>query len=273
MGKCLCKNQGIVKMTDYQIEEGLFQKKKTTQSVQPKAKSRNRAVITNKVSKGRQNQKTSDAENECSSVVQVETKDLFPSYEEFETNYLKGRRDYIDKRKTIGKKEGDLIVVIYGPPKTGKTTFIHKMIKKKKTHSTKHSSNLADEIVLYKAIYKEKICKIIFDVPKKEPKMSVVQGDCYFIFFDLSSCLSFYEATKIIQNNLKNFSEAIYLVGNKCDLEDIREISKEKIKRFCRNMKCNYFEISSKKEIGLLELMKSVLETFEYIFFNDYIKM
>lgn len=79
-----------------------------------------------------------------------------------------------------------------------------------------------------------------------------VQG--IIVVFDITKEESFKNVAKwleIINDNFTNVS--IILFGNKCDLEDQREVSKENAIKFANSYNLTYLETSAKKNINIKE--------------------
>ena len=89
-----------------------------------------------------------------------------------------------------------------------------------------------------------------------------VQANGFLIVYDISSKDSFekvnfwYEQIKL--NAPKNIK--YILVGNKCDLEDIREVQKEDGINLSKEYKCNFFETSAKEGINVNEIFQTLVD-------------
>ena len=84
--------------------------------------------------------------------------------------------------------------------------------------------------------------------------------DCFIIGFDLTNILSFKEIDchyEVIKQIMGNYS-LIYLVGNKSDLSEIREIKEEEAIKWAKEKNIKYFEVSAKKGYNVEELMNDV---------------
>ena len=72
--------------------------------------------------------------------------------------------------------------------------------------------------------------------------------------FDITNSESFFNLFKWIDqyNYFNDFPiKNIVIVGNKHDLEALREISRMEILQFCRSMECEYIEVSVLDDIGV----------------------
>lgn len=50
------------------------------------------------------------------------------------------------------------------------------------------------------------------------------------------------------------------IAGNKHDMEDQRDISRQEIQSFCESLDCDYVEISVRENKGIDELLAKVVE-------------
>jgi GTPase SAR1 family protein len=90
-------------------------------------------------------------------------------------------------------------------------------------------------------------------------------GDGYILVYDITSNSSFEDLTdkfydQLVKNN-EDKDLPIVLVGNKCDLEDNREVSEEEGKSQAEKMGnlCSYMEVSAKTGKNLGEVYKTLL--------------
>lgn len=159
-------------------------------------------------------------------------------------------------RNNFVLSDSDYQIGIYGSPDTGKSTFGLKLTKNKLTNY--YIPSLFTEMFTINMIIKSKLYSVGITIPQNSEHNSIINANCFLIFFDLSNRPTFEEAKKKISIFFRKRKEPVYLVGNKCDKkQDIPEIE---IKRFCRKNKILYFKISSLEGIGLSELMKNIKE-------------
>ena len=81
-----------------------------------------------------------------------------------------------------------------------------------------------------------------------------------FIVYDMTNEDSFANVDKWYTEAAKTASEnvSIILVGNKCDLEDQRKITKEMGEEKAKNLKCLFFETSAKTKINIDEIFQEI---------------
>ena len=86
-------------------------------------------------------------------------------------------------------------------------------------------------------------------------------ADGIFFIYDITNQNSFEGVKKWIKEseNLGNFSKKL-LIGNKCDLEDIRSITKEELDEYCKEKNISYLETSAKDNINLKEAFNKIID-------------
>ena len=86
-------------------------------------------------------------------------------------------------------------------------------------------------------------------------------SDGIIFVFDITNRDSFDSIHGWLLNITSNSDSPIksVLVGNKTDLEDSRVIKKEEAETFAKNNKMKYYEISSKDNKGIDELIESIV--------------
>eukprot|EP01112_Ceratiomyxa_fruticulosa_P007919 TRINITY_DN2062_c0_g1_i12.p1 TRINITY_DN2062_c0_g1~~TRINITY_DN2062_c0_g1_i12.p1 ORF type:complete len:195 (-),score=28.08 TRINITY_DN2062_c0_g1_i12:287-871(-) len=87
--------------------------------------------------------------------------------------------------------------------------------------------------------------------------------DGFIIVYDITQ-LSTFEAvqsfnTDIDVNRPYDITKNVVLVGNKCDLNDSRQVSTKEGKDMAAFMKCPFFEVSAKKRINIDECFVQVI--------------
>ena len=118
----------------------------------------------------------------------------------------------------------------------------------------------------YKAPNGENVNVMIWDTAGQDRFRSVTlsfyrQGHGVILVFDVTNEGTF--------KNVKNWLESIYqnadvniqkiLIGNKCDLEDQRQVSTEDARDLAAQHKMEYFETSAKANTGISEAIGHIL--------------
>ena len=99
-------------------------------------------------------------------------------------------------------------------------------------------------------------------------KLFLKDSDCVVLGYEVTKKCSFEEITNYWCNTIKEYlgCNLIYLVGNKIDLFDRREVSKEEGIEYAEKEKLRFFEISCKTKEGINEfyndLVNQILELY-----------
>jgi len=92
--------------------------------------------------------------------------------------------------------------------------------------------------------------------PERESWMRVSQG--FLCIYDITCPHSFKEISifrkKILEREDKDKDVPIVLVGNKCDLDAVRQVSVEEGQKLAKSFGCPYFESSAKLNINVEEM-------------------
>ena len=92
-------------------------------------------------------------------------------------------------------------------------------------------------------------------------KLFLRDSDCAVIGYDINNKKNFEEAKNYWYPLVREFQECklIYLIGNKIDLNDRREVPIEEAIEFAEKENIRYFEISCKKGIGIKEFFDDLV--------------
>ena len=111
--------------------------------------------------------------------------------------------------------------------------------------------------------YKGRLIKLqIWDSAGQEKFKSLIPNyirgsSLIFLIFDVSKKDTFEHLNEWI-NFIKNIENGnIVIVGNKIDLKDSREVTKEEAEKFCKEVKYEYFEVSAKEGTNINNLLYS----------------
>ncbi len=158
----------------------------------------------------------------------------------------------------IEKLKDEKTILIYGPPESGKTSFIIRYFENK--FDSCYIPSFSDEITK-KRCFLNYGKKFNLEIIVSNNLNKIQNADCYFIFFDISSKISFEEAKKII-DDIINTNKTIFLIGNKKDLKNV--VLEKNIHDLCKKYNLEYFLISVKDNIGISAMMKKFGEIFDY---------
>ena len=158
-------------------------------------------------------------------------------------------------------------IIIFGSSKTGKSSFFHTFAHKVfylEHKATEHVEFASSEI----NIKGMKFNVQLWDTPSFENarKMSyaylkLVHG--VLLFYDVTSRESFFEMCKIFNDiRQKNQKVPIFILGNKSDLIEKRQVSQQEVLNFCLENDTAFLEVSVFKRINLnlalLSLIRSI---------------
>jgi len=152
-----------------------------------------------------------------------------------------------------------IIILTLGNSSVGKTCFIQRY-----TNNTFQLSNITTTgIEMQRKIMKinDKTYKVDFhDTQGQERYRSisynyVKNADGIILMYDITSQTSFDSISEWMENirKIKNEQFPIVLVGNKCDLEDKRVISKEEGEDLAKKYELPFYETSNKDNINIEE--------------------
>ena len=142
-------------------------------------------------------------------------------------------------------------VIIIGDSSVGKTNIMNKYLKNEFLEDSKATIGVEFGSKLYK-IDGHNIKAQIWDTAGEE-KYKAITGAYYkgskgaFVVYDITRKETFESVDRWI-NDLKSTGDSkitIILIGNKCDLEDKREISKENGEEKARSFGCAFLETSA----------------------------
>ena len=98
-------------------------------------------------------------------------------------------------------KNQEFKIVIYGPPETGKSTFGLKLTNNKICNF--YIPSVFNEIFKTQIILNRQLFQFEIVIPNLEEQNSLIEANCYFIFFDISTNKSLIEAKNITHKLLK----------------------------------------------------------------------
>ena len=157
------------------------------------------------------------------------------------------------------EEEIKIIILTLGNSSVGKTCFIQRY-----THNTFEISNLTTTgLDMQKKIMKinDKTYKVLFyDTQGQERYKSISvnfikNADGIILMYDITKQTTFDSISEWMVNIRKAKAEEfpVVLVGNKCDLEEKREISKEEGEDLAKKYGLPFYETSNKDNINIEE--------------------
>ena len=147
----------------------------------------------------------------------------------------------------------DFKVMFLGSPGIGaKTSLINNIIKRSFDENTMATSFCSYVLERINTPLGE-ISLILWDSPGQRlfhstTKLLFKDTDCFIIGFDITMRSSFNEVEyfyKLIKEQRENIP-LLYLVGNKSDLFEKRNVSEEEAEEYDKEKKIKYFEVSAK---------------------------
>ena len=168
------------------------------------------------------------------------------------------------------EKKIKIKVMTLGNYSVGKTSFIQRVISNKFTYS--HFSTIGYDYKFKDIILPngEKVTIQFIDTAGQERFFSIAKNmiknaDGIILIYDITKKQTFESISNWMENIRENKGEnfPIILIGNKSDLEDEREISKEEGEAKANQLKLHFFETSNKDGINI---EKSVIQLINKIF-------
>ena len=153
----------------------------------------------------------------------------------------------------------DLKIAILGKSLVGKTALSYRFINDK--FPSTHDTTIEDQYIIESEIDGKKCRLEILDTAGQDDYQSmldtwIISADGFILVYSIDDKNSFEEAKlryqRIVQNKGNN-EYSIIIVGNKCDLENERKISKEEAEKYCSGLKIKFLETSALKKINVRE--------------------
>ena len=145
-------------------------------------------------------------------------------------------------------------IILIGNSGVGKSSILQRYIQK--VFQESFASTIGVDFFMKTINIGDKSIKLqLWDTAGTEKFRSITTGyyrgaDAAFVVFDLSSKTSFKNLNEWIESYYKysnpDVEKNVILIGNKSDLFDKREVTKEEIEKFIKDNNINYFETSAK---------------------------
>ena len=88
------------------------------------------------------------------------------------------------------------------------------------------------------------------------------EGKSFIIVYSITNSESFSEVERIRKRieRVRNSKDVpMVIIGNKCDLENQRKVSKEELEALAQQFNCNFFETSAKEGTNCVETFMEVV--------------
>ena len=150
-------------------------------------------------------------------------------------------------------------IIFTGDTCVGKTSIINSIMGQK--FSAEYEPSIGVDFFSKTIRYKGKLIKLqIWDSAGQEKFRSLIPNyirgsSLIFLIFDVSKKESFQHLNEWIDFILNIEKGNIVIVGNKIDLKDNREVTKEEAEKFCKEVKYEYFEVSAKEGTNINNLL------------------
>jgi Ras-related protein Rab-5C len=159
-----------------------------------------------------------------------------------------------------------LNVLVVGPEKVGKTSFVQRLVASEFPENPEPTINASGGNA---SVGSDEFARTLdlLDVPGSEAAREIIpvigeQAQVILLTYSITNEGSFKEVDSWLElvRNEANPSAKQYLVGLKSDLEGERQVSKEDGEKKGQGLSIPFFEISAKSESGLGELIEAIVK-------------
>ena len=182
----------------------------------------------------------------------------------------------LKESKIIRAVENSINLLLLGSTTVGKTSFAQRVFKnqfKEETISTLGIDIETTVAELYGCLVKIELWDTVGQERLRSlPQKYYSKGDGFFLLYDVTDRKSFEDISGWIQdirkargnaneNELKKKpdDEVLVLIGNKIDLIDKRQVTKEEAKELAKQFNVKYYETSCKQGINLYEILCDII--------------
>lgn len=165
-------------------------------------------------------------------------------------------------------------VVIVGDVSVGKTSYISRITENK--FNSSYEPSIGVDFSSKQVKYKGSLFKLqIWDTAGQEKYKSLIpsyirSSNIVYIMYDITNKSSFENINKWVLFIEKYVPEAnILIIGNKIDLNDNRQVSKDDVDKFKKESKYSIYEISSKTGENCYEVFYASLKKLNVL--NDFL--
>ena len=157
-----------------------------------------------------------------------------------------------------------LKIAVLGQSMVGKSALTFRFINNK--FPTEHDTTIEDSYSIPAKIDDIQCQLEILDTAGQDDYQTMLDtwinsADGFILVYSIDNKESF-ESTKTRYDRIIRLKEgqkvSIIVVGNKCDLEDKRQVSKEEVEKYCNEMNINFLEASALNTINVKESFLTV---------------
>lgn len=150
-------------------------------------------------------------------------------------------------------------IIFTGDPAVGKTSIINTIMGQKFVNE--YEPSIGVDFFSKTIRYKGKLIKLqIWDSAGQEKFKSLIPNyirgsSLVFLVYDVTNKETFDHLNNWIEfiNNIENSN--IVIVGNKIDLNESREVSKEEGEKFCKESNYDFYEVSAKEDNNIDKML------------------
>ena len=156
-------------------------------------------------------------------------------------------------------------IIFTGDSGVGKTSIINSIMGQK--FSPEYEPSIGVDFFSKTIRYKGRLIKLqIWDSAGQEKFRSLIPNyirgsSLIFLVFAIDNKDSFQHLNEWIDFILNVENGNIVIVGNKIDLKDNRQVTKEEAEKFCQEKKYEYFEVSAKERTNIDTLLFTSVAT------------
>ena len=156
-------------------------------------------------------------------------------------------------------------IIFTGDSGVGKTSIINSIMGQK--FSPEYEPSIGVDFFSKTIRYKGRLIKLqIWDSAGQEKFRSLIPNyirgsSLIFLVFAIDNKESFQHLNEWIDFILNVENGNIVIVGNKIDLKDSRQVTKEEAEKFCQEKKYEYFEVSAKERTNIDTLLFTSVAT------------
>ena len=157
-----------------------------------------------------------------------------------------------------------LKIAVLGQSMVGKSALTFRFINNK--FPTEHDTTIEDSYSIPARIDEIQCQLEILDTAGQDDYQTMLDtwinsADGFILVYSIDNKESF-ESTKTRYDRIIRLKEgqkvSIIVVGNKCDLEDKRQVSKEEVEKYCNEMNISFLEASALNTINVKESFLTV---------------